>query len=58
MSRDLKEIKEQPRRYGRRMSQAEVRAGAKALGQALVQPRSSRRLGGAQGVGRGAGGDG
>lgn len=45
MSRDLKEMKEQPCRYGgEKIFQAEVRASAKALGQVLIPLRHSRRL--------------
>ena len=45
MSRDLKEMKEQPCRYGgEKIFQAEDRASAKALGQVLIPLRHSRRL--------------
>ena len=45
MSRDLKEMKEQPCRYGgERIFQGEVRASAEAQGQVLIPLRRSKRL--------------
>ena len=45
MSRALKDMKEQPCRYGREtIFQGAVRASAKALGQVLIPLRRSRRL--------------